>query len=53
VDSSNPSANSTNIIGNIGGIFVKPGDVFAGGYNLGTTDTNKHAAGVFSMDKTP
>jgi len=40
------------IIGNIGGIFVKPGDTFAGGYNLGTTDgSNKHAAGVFSMEK--
>lgn len=44
---------STSVIGNIGGVFVKPGDVFAGGYNLGTTDTNKHAAGVFSMEKTP
>jgi len=42
----------TDIIGNIGGIFVKPGDKFAGGYNLGTADgTNKHAAGVFSLDK--
>jgi hypothetical protein len=41
-----------NIIGNIGGIFVKPGDKFAGAYNLGTADgTNKHAAGVFTMDK--
>ncbi|NVK37448.1 MAG: FecR domain-containing protein [Gammaproteobacteria bacterium] len=40
------------IIGNIGGIFVKPGDTFAGGYNLGTADgSNKHAAGVFTMDK--
>ena len=45
-----------NIIGNIGGIFVKPGDKFAGAYNLGTiddsgADNHKHAAGVFSMDK--
>lgn len=39
------------IIGNIGGIFVKPGDKFAGAYNLGTTETHKHAAGVFTMDK--
>lgn len=43
---------ATPIIGNIGGVFVKPGDKFAGGYNLGTADgTNKHAAGVFSLDK--
>lgn len=53
VDATNPSNNSTSIVGNIGGIFVKPGDVFAGGYNLGTTDTGKHAAGVFTMDKAP
>lgn len=46
------TGSSTAIIGNIGGIFVKPGDKFAGGYNLGTADgTNKHAAGVFSLDK--
>ncbi|MFY0640919.1 MAG: FecR domain-containing protein [Bermanella sp.] len=46
------TGSSNAIIGNIGGIFVKPGDKFAGGYNLGTADgTNKHAAGVFSMDK--
>ena len=45
---------SNTIIGNIGGIFVKPGDVFAGGYNLGTADgTNKHAAGVFTLGKQP
>jgi len=52
-DNTTPANSSTSVIGNIGGIFVKPGDVFAGGYNLGTTDTNKHAAGVFSMEKTP
>ena len=46
------TGSSDAVIGNIGGIFVKPGDKFAGGYNLGTADgTNKHAAGVFSMDK--
>ena len=46
------TGSSNAIIGNIGGIFVKPGDKFAGGYNLGTADgTNKHAAGVFSMEK--
>lgn len=46
------SGSSDAVIGNIGGIFVKPGDKFAGGYNLGTADgTNKHAAGVFSMEK--
>ncbi|MFT5593440.1 MAG: hypothetical protein ACI8SR_001821 [Oceanicoccus sp.] len=46
------TGSSTAIIGNIGGIFVKPGDKFAGGYNLGTADgTNKHTAGVFSMEK--
>jgi hypothetical protein len=40
------------VIGNVGGIFVKPGDIFAGGYNLGTTDgTNKHVSGVFTLDK--
>ena len=45
---------SNTIIGNVGGIFVKPGDVFAGGYNLGTADgTNKHAAGVFTLGKQP
>ncbi|GAA6134088.1 hypothetical protein NBRC116188_08770 [Oceaniserpentilla sp. 4NH20-0058] len=53
VDSGNAADSSTSVIGNIGGIFVKPGDVFAGGYNLGTADTNKHAAGVFTMEKTP
>ena len=46
---------SENIIGNIGGIFVKPGDKFAGAYNLGAIDSegtnHKHAAGVFSLDK--
>ncbi len=45
---------SDKIIGNIGGIFVRPGDVFAGGYNLGTSDgTNKHTAGVFTLNKQP
>ena len=45
---------SNAIFGNIGGVFVKPGDVFAGGYNLGTLDgSNKHAAGVFSLSKQP
>ncbi len=45
---------SDKVIGNVGGIFVKPGSVFAGGYNLGTADdTNKHAAGVFSLESTP
>ncbi len=45
---------SDKIIGNVGGIFVRPGDVFAGGYNLGTADgTNKHAAGVFTLNKQP
>jgi len=44
---------SNNVIGNIGGIFVKPGDIFAGGYNLGTADANdKHVSGVFTLDKT-
>jgi len=42
----------TDIIGNVGGIFVRPGDTFAGGYNLGTT-TGKHATGVFSMKQQP
>ena len=45
---------SNTVIGNVGGIFVKPGDVFAGGYNLGTADgTNKHAAGLFTLGKHP
>jgi hypothetical protein len=45
---------SNQVIGNVGGIFVKPGDVFAGGYNIGTTDgTNKQASGVFTLDKVP
>ena len=39
-------------IGIVGGIFVKSGNVFAGGFNLGTTDsTNKHTAGVFSLEQ--
>ncbi|WP_396587672.1 FecR domain-containing protein [Bermanella sp. R86510] len=42
----------TDIIGNIGGIFVRPGDTFAGGYNLGT-NFGKHATGVFSMKRQP
>ena len=45
---------SNQIIGNLGGIFVAPGDKFAGGYNLGTADgTNKHTSGVFTLDKQP
>ncbi|MFT6152838.1 MAG: hypothetical protein ACJA0E_001530 [Bermanella sp.] len=43
---------STQVIGNIGGIFVDPGNIFAGGYNLGTADgTNKKVSGVFTLDK--
>lgn len=43
---------SNQVIGNVGGIFVKPGDVFAGGYNIGTADgTNKQTSGVFTLDK--
>ena len=42
------------VVGNVGGIFVKPGDVFAGGYNLGTKgDSGKHTTGVFTLDKQP
>ena len=45
---------SNQVIGNVGGIFVDPGDIFAGGYNLGTADgTDKHASGVFTLDKQP
>lgn len=45
---------SSSVIGNIGGIFVSPGDKVAGGYNLGTADgTNKHVSGVFTLDKQP
>jgi hypothetical protein len=45
---------STEIIGNVGGIFVDPGNIFAGGYNLGTADgTNKKVSGVFTLDKQP
>jgi hypothetical protein len=45
---------STSIIGNVGGIFVDPGNIFAGGYNLGTADgTNKKVSGVFTLDKQP
>ncbi len=48
------NAISNNVIGNVGGIFVKPGTVFAGGYNLSTADqTNKHTAGVFTLQKNP
>jgi hypothetical protein len=48
------NAISNNVIGNVGGIFVKPGTVFAGGYNLSTADeNNKHAAGVFTLQKEP
>ncbi|MGR6872613.1 FecR family protein [Pseudomonas sp. HK3] len=56
-ESLNGKINGTdaNIVGNIGGIFVKPGDKFAGAYNLGAIDSagedHKHAAGVFTMDK--
>jgi len=43
---------SNEVIGTVGGIFVKPGDIFAGGYNLATDDnTNKHATGVFTLEK--
>jgi hypothetical protein len=45
---------STSVIGNVGGIFVDPGNIFAGGYNLGTADgTNKKVSGVFTLDKQP
>ena len=45
---------SNQVIGNVGGIFVDPGDTFAGGYNLGTADgTDKHVSGVFTLDKQP
>jgi hypothetical protein len=45
---------STEIIGNVGGIFVDPGNIFAGGYNLGTADgTNKKVSGVFTLNKQP
>ena len=38
------------VIGSVGGIFIKPGDVFAGGFNLGTSDNiNKHTTGVFTL----
>lgn len=48
------SGTHTNVIGNVGGIFVKPGDIFAGGYNLGTADgSNKHVSGVYTLDKQP
>ena len=53
-DGTTNSLISNTVIGNVGGIFVKPGDIFAGGYNLGTADdTNKHAAGVFTLGKQP
>ncbi len=43
---------SNEVIGSVGGIFVKPGNIFAGGYNLATDDnTNKHAVGVFTLEK--
>ncbi|MGK0443982.1 MAG: hypothetical protein ACJA1U_000911 [Bermanella sp.] len=55
VKNSSDAIISENIIGNIGGIFVKPGDKFAGAYNLGAINSDgvnhKHAAGVFSLDK--
>lgn len=45
---------SNKIIGSVGGIFVNPGDIFAGGYNLGTADgTSKHTSGVFTLDQQP
>ena len=45
---------SDKVIGSVGGIFVKPGSVFAGGYNLTTADeNNKHTAGVFSLQEEP
>ena len=45
---------SNKVIGSVGGIFVKPGTVFAGGYNLSTADeNNKHTAGVFTLQKEP
>ena len=45
---------SSDVTGTLGGIFVKPGDVFAGGYNLGTADnTDKHTAGVFALEQQP
>ncbi len=45
---------SEKVIGSVGGIFVKPGTVFAGGYNLSTADeNNKHTAGVFTLQKEP
>ena len=38
------------VIGTVGGFFVNPGDIFAGGFNLGTSDNiNKHTTGVFTL----
>jgi len=52
VDDSVSGTFTNEVIGTVGGIFVEPGNVFAGGFNLGTTDnTNKHTAGVFSLEK--
>ncbi len=52
VDDSLSGTFTNEVTGTVGGIFVKPGNVFAGGFNLGTTDnSNKHTAGVFSLQQ--
>ncbi len=42
------------VVGNVGGLFVKPGDNFVGGYNVtGVMQDGNHkkASGVFKLDK--
>jgi hypothetical protein len=48
------TTSSTSVIGSVRGIFIDPGNILAGGYNLGTADgTNKKVSGVFTLDKQP
>lgn len=45
---------SSNVVGSIGGLFVKPGDKAVGGYNFGALDSfgsHKHTTGVFQLNK--
>lgn len=54
VSSAAGTALTNSVIGNVGGLFVKPGNNFVGGYNMtGIMEDGNHkkAGGVFKLDK--
>lgn len=54
VSSASGTTLTNSVIGNIGGLFVKPGDNFVGGYNVTgimSDGNHKKASGLFKLDK--